>query len=166
MFVVPVCHIEAIDRATLNQLLEQWGHKMGPFRRPRYTIEAHHALMHNGQPVAVTAAADTIREVVGQTGLRREECVELARLCASRPHLNRAMLRLWREFLFPAIASVHGRRMAISYQDADLHSGQLYRFDGWQMIGQGGGGGSDGRSGRLGRKLRIWAWPPSVESPA
>lgn len=92
----------------------------------------------------------------------RDQCVELARLCAARPHLCRAMLRLWREFIFPAVADVHGRQIAISYQDADLHSGQTYRFDGWVMIGRGGRGGRDSRTGRQSRDLRIWAWPPSA----
>jgi len=139
MLILPVVHIEAIDRAELNRWLSAWGHRMGEFHRPSYAIEAHHALMHNGRPVAVTAASETVREVVGQTGIRREQCVELARLCAARPHLCRAMLRLWREFVFPAVADVHRRQIAISYQDADLHTGQTYRFDGWRMIGRGGG---------------------------
>ena len=160
MLVPPVVHLEPIDRDQLNRLLVDWGHKMGPFRRPSYAIEAHHVLMHNGVPVAVTAASDTVREVVGRTGIRRDQCVELARLCACRPHLCRAMLRLWREFVFPAVAAAHHRQIAISYQDADLHNGATYRFDGWRMIGKGGGGGPDARSGRPGRDLRIWAWPP------
>lgn len=159
MMIAPILHIEAIDRDQLNRLLVEWGHRMGPFNRPRFSIEAHHALMHNGNPVAVTAASDTVREVVGQTGIRRSECVELARLCAARPHLCRAMLRLWREFIFPPIAAAHRREIAVSYQDADLHNGQTYRFDGWRMIGKAGGGGTDARTGRKGRDLRIWAWP-------
>jgi antitoxin VapB len=159
MLITPVCHIEAIDRDRLNSLLVEWGHKMGPYNRPSYAIEAHHALMHHGTPVAVTAASDTVREVVGKTGIRRDQCVELARLCACRPHLCRAMLRLWREFIAPAVAAVHHRQIAISYQDADLHSGQTYRFDGWRVIGRGGGGGTDARTGRRSRDLRIWAYP-------
>lgn len=166
MMFPPVLHVEAIDRVQLNRLLVDWDHRMGPFRRPRYAIEAHHALMHNGAPVAVTAASETVREVVGQTGIRRDQCVELARLCACRPHLCRAMLRMWREFLFPSIAAAHRRQLAISYQDADLHTGQTYRFDGWVMVGRGGRGGPDSRSGRPSRDLRIWAWPPEVADGA
>ncbi|WP_126975554.1 hypothetical protein [Frigidibacter oleivorans] len=158
MLIAPLVHVEAIDRLTLNRLLVEWNHKMGPLERPKFALEANYALYHNGVSVAVIATSETVREVVGQTGLRRDECIELARLCACRPHICRVMLRVWREFIFPPLAAVHRRQVAVSYQDADLHNGQTYRFDGWTMIGRGGGGGRDARSGRLGRDLRIWAW--------
>lgn len=160
MLVAPIAHVEAIDRSELNRLLEAWEHRMGLLTRPCYAIEAHHALFQNGEPVAVTAAGDTVREVIGQTGIRRDEAVELIRLCAARRHLCRVMLRLWREMIFPPIAARHGRRIAISYQDEALHSGDTYRFDGWIVLGKGGGGGADRRTGRAGRKMRIWGWPP------
>lgn len=165
MLVAPIAHLEAIDRSELNRLLVAWGHRMGPYTRPAYTIEAHHALFHAGAAVAVTAAGDTVREVIGQTGIRREEAIELVRLCAARRDLCRPMLRLWREMVFPALAAVHRRRIAVSYQDEALHSGDLYRFDGWQLLGKGGGGGRDSRTGRPGRKMKIWGWPPE-ECPA
>lgn len=157
-FFGPIAHIEAIDRGELNKLLVRWEHRMGPYTRPNFTIEAHHALFEHGEPVAVVAAGETVREVVGQTGIRREECIELVRLCAARPHLCRPMLRLWRELVFPALVAVHSRPIAVSYQDEDLHNGNVYRFDGWVDIGKGGRGGPDTRTGRAGRKLRIWAW--------
>lgn len=162
MLITPLAHIDAISRADLNQLLVAWGHRMGPYTRPNYTIEAHHALFEHGEPVAVSAAGETVREVVGQTGIRREQCVELARLCAARRDLCRPMLRLWREMVFPAVAAVHKRQIAVSYQDEALHSGDLYRFDGWFLLGKGGGGGPDTRTGRPGRKMKIWAWPEPV----
>ena len=155
----PIAHIEAIDRAALNRLLVAWGHRMGPYTRPSYAIEAHHALFQHGEPVAVTAAGDTVREVVGQTGIPRSRCVELVRLCAARRDLCRPMLRLWREMVFPAIGAVHGRDLAVSYQDEALHSGDVYRFDGWVMLTRAGGGGPDSRTGRLGRKMKVWGWP-------
>lgn len=164
MLLAPVVHIDAIDRDELNRWLVAWGHRMGEFKRPRYTIEAHHAMFHNGVPVAVATASETVREVVGDTGIRRVECVELARLCAARPHLCRPMLRLWREFVFPAVALAHHRSCAVSYQDTALHSGDVYRFDGWRKAGTGGGGGRDARSGRHGRKMNIWVWPPEAVS--
>lgn len=159
LLVAPMLHVEAISRAQLNSLLLRWGHRMGEYTRPSFAFEAHHALFHHGQPVAVAAAGETVREVVGDTGLTRRDAVELVRLCAAREHLCRPMLRLWREFIFPAIGLAHGRRVAVSYQDESLHSGDLYRFDGWVEIGRGGGGGSDQRSGRRGRRLAIWGWP-------
>lgn len=166
MLFDPVQHIEAIDRAELNRLLVRWGHRMGPYLRPAYAFEAHHAMFERGEPVAVAAAGETVREVVGQTGIRRASCVELVRLCAVRPGLCRPMLRLWREMLFPAIAAAHGRDLAVSYQDEALHSGDLYRFDGWLLVGRGGGGGTDARTGRNGRRMKIWAWPRDVAQAA
>jgi len=75
------------------------------------------------------------------------------------------MLRLWREMVFPALAAVHRREIAVSYQDEALHSGNLYRFDGWQLLGKGGGGGRDTRTGRPGRKMKIWGWSPRPGAP-
>lgn len=161
MLVPPIAHIETIDRADLNRLLIKWEHRMGAYSRPTYAFEAHHALFQHGEPVAITAAGETAREVVGQTGITRGEAVELVRLCAARRDLCRPMLRLWRELILPGIASAHRRRIAVSYQDEALHSGDLYRFDGWQLLGKGGGGGTDARTGRAGRRMKIWGWPVS-----
>lgn len=158
MIAAPIAHLEAIDRSTLNRLLDEWGHRMGAYTRPRFAIEAHHALFEHGRPIAVTAAGETVREVVGSTGIRREDAVELVRLCAARPDLCRPMLRLWREIVFPRLAEAHRRIIAVSYQDEALHSGNLYRFDGWIDLGTAGGGGPDARSGRRGRHLRVWGW--------
>ena len=46
---------------------------------------------------------------------------------------------------------------AISYQDADLHNGDTYRFDGWKREGYSSSG-NDSRSGRKGRNKWIWVW--------
>jgi hypothetical protein len=166
MLAPPLAHIEQIDRAELNRLLEAWHHRMGAYTRPTYSFEAHHALFRNGEPVAVTAAGETVRETVGNTGIPRSSCVELVRLCSPGIFLSRPMLRLWRELIFPSIAAVHRRRIAVSYQDEALHSGNLYRFDGWIEIGRGGGGGTDQRSGRASRSLKIWAWAHDPEDLA
>ena len=83
----------------------------------------------------------------------REECCELSRLCCERPDLCRVVLRLWREFVFPAT----GKHWAISYQDAVAHTGNLYRFDGWVRLGKSRSG-TDQRSGRRGRNKVIWGW--------
>lgn len=163
MLVAPLAHVDAIDRSQLNRMLVAWEHRMGPYTRPAFSFESHCALFHNGEPVAVAAAGETVREVVGDTGLRREECVELVRLCAAREGLSRPMLRLWRELVFPSIAALEKRRFAVSYADEAMHNGDLYRFDGWVKIGRGGGGGTDQRSGRPGRKLAIWGWAATEE---
>lgn len=158
----PPVHLERIDRADLNRLLIAWEHRMGAYTRPSYAIEAHHALFHHGEPVAVTAAGETVRETIGNSLIGRFEVVELARLCAARQHLCRPMLRLWREFLFPDIAVAHRRQFAVSYQDEALHTGDVYRHDGWLLIGKGGRGGRDTRTGRESRSLKIWGWPREI----
>lgn len=152
MLAPPIAALEAIDREALNRALIAWEHKMGPWTRPNYGLERFHGLFYNGEMVAVTAAARPIREVVAG-GLPRDDVVELGRLCAGRPHLCRPMLRLWREFVFPAL----GRPWAISYQDSVLHSGSIYRLDGWVRIGVSRSG-TDARSGRKGRSKVVWGW--------
>lgn len=159
--IAPLVHLEAMTRQDANRLLVRWEHRMGPYNRPNYALEAHHALFHNGEPVAVAMSGETVREVVAQTRIRREEAVELVRLCAARPGLNRAMLRLWREFVLPSLLDVHGRRVAVSYSDESLHRGDVYRFDGWADLGKAGPGGNDARTGRAHRALRVWAYPPA-----
>lgn len=151
MLISPIAHIEAIDRHMLNHALIAWEHKMGPWRRPEYGTPWFHGLFHNGTLIAVTAAATLITEKV--CGLGRADAIELGRVCAARPHLCRPMLRLWRELLFPNF----GHSWAISYQDAVLHRGDLYRFDGWSQLGKSSSG-TDARSGLKGRKKVIWGW--------
>jgi hypothetical protein len=65
------------------------------------------------------------------------------------------MLRMWRELVFPALPQA----FAISYQDADLHNGNTYRFDGWLRLRFSRAGGIDRRSGKKGRNKWIWGWP-------
>ena len=155
MLAPPIAHLAEISKGELNQLLEEWGHKMGPWTRPTFR-GWFHALYHHGSPVAVTAAGDLIRpNTVG--GLTREDAFELARLCAVRPHLCRPMLRLWRELIFPALCAAHGWSWAISYQDSTLHSGATYRHDGWVRLGISRSG-TDHRSGRRGRNKVVWGW--------
>lgn len=62
---------------------------------------------------------------------------------------------MWREFVFPVLPA----DFAISYQDADLHSGNTYRFDGWARLAFSRSGGIDQRTGRSGRNKWVWAWP-------
>ncbi|RWC92894.1 MAG: hypothetical protein EOS73_35315, partial [Mesorhizobium sp.] len=61
----------------------------------------------------------------------RHEAIELSRLCAARPDLSRVTLCMWRAFVFPALCQESGFVWAVSYQDAAIHAGNLYRFDGW-----------------------------------
>ena len=155
--IAPLVTFDQIDLSEANACLRSWGHKMGEFRRGNDSQDVHYAMFEEGRPVAVTLASGLVRECVGGDGaeqLNRSNTIELARLCAARPHLCRAALRLWREFVFPRL----GYRFAMSYQDADLHNGNTYRFDGWQRIAFARGGGTDARSGRKGRDKWVWVW--------
>src|SRR3954452_12755410 len=88
MLVPPFISFDAIGREELNSCLVAWGHKMGPWHRPNYGCEVFHGLCHNGELVAVTAAARMIPEATA--GLSRDEAFELGRVCAARRDLNRA----------------------------------------------------------------------------
>jgi hypothetical protein len=152
--------IARIERAELdraNQLLERWGHRIGPIRRPMGTCDAHILFGPDGAPTALAVTADLVREcVAGIPGSSRANTIELARLCAAGPHLCRPMLRLWREMIFP----LYERQRAISYQDASLHRGEIYRHDGWRRVAYSHSG-TDARSGRQGRNKWVWVWEPS-----
>lgn len=156
--MMPLVSFEEVSRQRANELLVQWGHKMGAMERGN-VAGVHYALLHDGRPVAVAMAATLIRECVGggMGHLTRENTIELARLCAERPGLCRVALRLWREFVFPLMGYAH----AISYQDADLHNGNTYRFDGWKRVAFSSSG-TDQRSGRKGRRKWIWLWPAAT----
>ncbi len=135
----PVVSFDAITREELNRCLVDWSHLMGPLNRPQYGVAGGaHGLRHHGALVAVTAAETFITAEV--CGIPRGNGIELARLCADRPGLCRVALRLWREFVFPAYVEAHRIEWAISYQDADLHLGRTYRFDGWRPIGRSSSG--------------------------
>ena len=155
MLVAPIAHVAEIDLREANTALLRWGHRMGPCSRPNGHIWAHGLFAH-GELVSVTVSAALIAERVA-TGLSRMDAFELARLCAVRPNLCRVMLRLWREFVFPAYCRAHGWEWVISYQDEALHSGDTYRFDGWVQLGRSRSG-TDLRSGRKGRSKTIWGW--------
>ena len=154
MSLFPLVTFEKITLPAANMLLVAWGHRMGVLERGNQDAVCY-ALMHEENPVAVTTTSPLIRECVGGglSYLTRENCIELSRLCAIRPGLCRVALRLWREFVFPAIGKSH----AISYQDADLHNGNTYRFDGWKRMAYSHSG-TDNRSGRKGRNKWIWVW--------
>jgi hypothetical protein len=152
--LIPLISFEQIDLYSANECLVAWKHKMGPLQRGNQS-GLHYALMHEGRIVAVAMTSTLIRECVGGglKHLTRENCCELSRLCAERAGLCRVALRLWREFVFP----VTRYEFAISYQDADIHNGNTYRFDGWQRQAFSSSG-TDSRSGRKGRNKWIWVW--------
>jgi antitoxin VapB len=144
---------EPIGRDDLNACLSAWKHRMGELRRP--TRGWDHGLRYGNELVAVVATDTLIRPRVA--GFDRHQAIELSRLCAARPDICRVALRLWRLFVFPAIAQERGCSWALSYQDAAIHSGNLYRFDGWVRLGVSRSG-VDLRTGRRGRSKVIWGW--------
>jgi hypothetical protein len=139
-----------------NQALLDWNHKMGPLRRINQKAICH-GLFCGPDLLAVTTVSLLMTPTVMGGVLTRKDACELSRLCAARPGLCRVALRLWREFVFPDLPY----RVAISYQDADLHSGNTYRFDGWERAAFSHSG-RDTRSGRAGRNKWIWVWPPKA----
>lgn len=138
-----------------NEALTEWGHRMGPLARGNQGAICH-GLYSGMELMAVTTVSTLITPVVDGGSFSREDTCELSRLCAARSGLCRVAIRLWREFVFPTLPY----RAAISYQDADLHSGATYRFDGWQRVAFSHSG-TDKRSGRKGRNKWIWSWPPN-----
>ena len=158
--LIPLVRFDRIDEDRANHLLVRWQHKMGPCNRPFPTTA--HALFHEDVPVCVVMHGPLITPSVGgeqyNSVLRRDACVEVCRLCAERPHLNRVGLRLWREFVLPSLGRF-GVSYAISYQDADIHTGNIYRFDGWQRFHYSHSG-TDTRTGKAGRRKWLWIYPP------
>lgn len=144
----PLVGLVSVDVEEANALLEEWGHYLGPTRRPFPPTQAF-ALDMEGEPIAV-ATSDGI---VGDTsaGFARCEAVELSRLCV-RPGerwVTRVMLRLWRERcapLWPCVSPRPGLApiAAVAYSKNDRHEGRIYRFDGWERVtttaGSSGGG--------------------------
>lgn len=164
--LIPLVSFDRISQTQANFCLGEWAHKMGPCERP-FPVQCF-ALRHEGYTRAVImhgppVAPQIATEVMGQE-LQRERTVEVVRLCAWKPGLCRVVLRLWREFVFPSLQKEGGIKWAISYQDAELHTGNTYRFDGWERIHYSSSG-TDARSGRAGRKKWIWLWPPRETLP-
>lgn len=161
LLIDPLVSFDLIGEADLNRCLVEWGHQMGPLTRPLQYGGGAHGLRHNGELVAVTSWSTLIREnCAGMNYLPRDTTTELSRVCAIRPDLCRVALRMWREFALPSIRDARGHEWAVSYQDAHLHSGDLYRFDGWVKLGAFRSGGHDPRTGRRGRTGFVWGWHP------
>lgn len=158
----PLIAFDLIDDAWANQKLTEWGHWLGgcdrPFGRQSF------GLTLDSQLVAVAVSASTVNETCG--GYARQECVELARLCAAPEHrdMTRPALRLWRKVGPPAWALKYWPvRAAVSYQNAVRHTGDIYRHDGWIRVkhvrgGKTGPNASWSRSKEYDPKW-IWVWP-------
>jgi hypothetical protein len=129
-----------LTKRQANQFLELWQHPLGSYERP-FGYQAW-GLAVLGQAVAVAVSGSTVSKKVNGRG--RKEVVELARIARhpDHPGVMRVMLRLWRDYLarewphWPVTT-------AVSYA-LPGKAGNLYRFDGWEKVGQvkpsGGGG--------------------------
>lgn len=128
-----------VTRGQANQYLTGWKHPLGPYRRP---FGQQHFLMLAGRhnrPVAV-ASSGSVRRPTVAGGLRRDEVVELARIARSPEHPRslRAMLRLWTDYLAVMWTDKYPDwelKAAISYA-LPGKAGNLYRFDGWEPLGE------------------------------
>jgi antitoxin VapB len=150
----PIAALQECVREEANACLVAWGHQDGAILRPIYGVEHYHVLVHEGRPVAVAVTSPLIPPHVGPwTQMHRGNTCELSRLCAARRDLCRVMLRLWREFVFPALPYAH----AVSAQNLARHTGDLYRFDGWTPMHRTSSG-TDARSGRRGARKQHWGW--------
>src|SRR5262245_51541416 len=143
LFSTSMVSVEDTSIEQANRLLVTWEHKLGPLNRP-FRNDAF-VLKLGRRPIAVATSSSIIGpEVVGFRNLaerkdavrwQRHEVIELSRL-ATAPDAawaSRVMLRLWREVFAPSWPCWKVFA-AISYSHNALHSGDLYRFDGWKRM--------------------------------
>jgi hypothetical protein len=163
---------ESLDMAAGNELLVAWGHRLGVLNRP--FSQRCYALFVDGEPVSLAMSAapvgtpvqaepdeiDPDGKVVRRgERLRRQEVVELARLCSApgQAWASRVMIRVWRE--------VFARRWpdgpvsaAVSYSQNAHHRGDLYRFDGWTKVRE--------RTGNQPGRNCTWTRSRAADHPA
>lgn len=133
LFAQSIVSIDECTRADANDLLTEWAHPLGPCNRPFRT--ENWTLTVRGEPVAVMVTAGIVSPTVEQH--RRTECIELARI-ARAPEADwvlRPALRIWRAVLALEWQGWSPIRAAYSYALPGT-PGELYRFDGWERIGE------------------------------
>lgn len=138
---VPLVALTAIPMANANMLLVDWGHNLGGVKRPS-PMQAF-ALELDGHPISVVVSAFTVSNNVA--GYDRTDVVECARLCSApgKGWATRLMLRMWREVCGPRWP--YGPvKAAISYSQNAHHTGNIYRFDGWEKLTDKAGTTQDG----------------------
>lgn len=149
----------SIDDA--NDLLVAWGHRLGPCNRPFGQIG--YVLEFLGVPVSVAISASTVSDTVA--GFRRMDVVECARQCSdpAESWASRIMIRLWRQVCAPKWP-YWPVKAGISYSKNSMHSGNLYRFDGWEKVSDDCGFVSGSNYGRgvedypAAGKKTLWIW--------
>lgn len=133
----PLVAVAETPRDRVNELLEAWKHPLGGFRR--LFAQQHFVMTAAGQPVAV-ACSGSVRRPTVAGGIPRRNVVELARIARhpDHPRAMRAMLRVWTDYLAPAWTDKYPDwpvTAAISYA-LPGKAGNVYRFDGWDRIGE------------------------------
>ena len=164
---VPMVGLYPIEVFDANGLLSRWGHRLGvcnrPFRQEGYVLELQ------GRPISVSMSASIVSNTVA--GYARQEVVECARLCSDPEYswATRIMLRLWREVCAPAWAC-WPVKAAISYSHNGMHSGDLYRFDGWLKVSERAGSSGGGHyscqryaTDAVHGSKTCWIWPSGEE---
>lgn len=160
LFDAPVFGVYPIEMDLANRCLVEWEHKLGevhrPFHQEAYGFEV------DGQLVGVATSGSIVNGPVA--GYDRDQVVELTRLASPHRWACRVVLRLWREVCaqrwsgWPVLA-------AVSYSHNAMHSGDLYRFDGWRKVRDDAGSSGGGTWGRkrlnteavYGQKS-LWIW--------
>lgn len=167
LLIDPFISFDLIDRDQMNHHLVEWEHQHGAINRPTYKEPIDFALRIDGRPVAVIAADSLIRETCDLT---RNDAFELSRLCSAPGHrgISSLAMRMWRAFAYTAIVRAWNTPWVISYQDATRHVGNLYRYDGWLILGYSSGG-ADPRAAEgtvTARKRVIWGWHADADARA
>ncbi len=67
--LLPPAQLDALDRSTADQLLTEWGHYLGPCRRP-FGVEAW-GLFVAGKPVSLAVSASIVSSTVAATHAAR-----------------------------------------------------------------------------------------------
>src|SRR5574343_559209 len=157
--IFPIVTFDRAPHRVVDRALSDWGHFLGPCKRPfgRQSF----ALAVDDQIVAVAVSSSTPNRRCG--GFDRKEVVELSRLCAHPDHrdMTRVALRLWRKIAPAEWARAYWPVVAcVSYADSTRHSGDIYRFDGWTRVADVRGGKGGGRqTGTVANPKSVWAYP-------
>jgi len=146
--------------AVVDAALERWGHWLGGCRRPfgRQSF----GLWLGGELAAVAVSASTVN--ANCAGYRRQEVVELARLCSHPEHrdLTRVALRLWRVTAAQEWSARYWAvRAYVAYSNRLRHNGDVYRFDGWRKAADVPGGTAGGNWSRAKKydPKAVWVFP-------
>ena len=131
MSLFPLVAWERLDNWKAHIALVEWGHYLGPCNRP--FGKQSFGLYLDGNLVSVAVSASPVAPSCAD--LARKTIVELARLCTHPDHrdMTRVALRLWRKTAAAEWSRQYWPVVAyVSYARKDLHTGDIYRFDGWE----------------------------------